>query len=148
MPADRTDESREQLFEEHSEWVSSVSCVAASRVRGKLPHADADEPHLAKLKRDLLAVEKALPRDALRAEWDASTWRASAKNAGEPLEVRRALAELEDSLQEGWASLAFRKDPLLVRGAWFLTGTLLETPCWVACLNISATSRDQRSVAP
>ena len=44
------------------------------------------------------------------------------EKADDPAELRRALAELESAIQEGWASLAFRKDPLLVRGAWLFTG--------------------------
>lgn len=123
MLPSRDEESKERLAGEQAAWLQSVSTVAAAaKAEGNHPNPRKDDPFLAKAMKELLLLEKALPREALGADWDSGAWKDRVRSSGDASALKQALAELEEALQEGWVSPAFQRNLLLVRGAWLHTG--------------------------
>ena len=61
----RDKDGEEGLLEDQLAWLQGISSFAARRAKGKHPQPQHEDPRLEKLQRDLLLVEKALPREAL-----------------------------------------------------------------------------------
>jgi hypothetical protein len=64
FPEPHTEEEEEVLYDQQLAWVQAIPLVAARKAKGKLPNPLDDDPLVARLKRDLLVVEKAVPRSA------------------------------------------------------------------------------------
>ena len=128
MPAPRSEEEEDRLYEEQLTWVRAAPLVAARKAKGRHPNPMDDDPCIERLRRDLLLVEKALPRTALAAEWDSASWKEGVRACNGASDFRVSLASLESAVQDQFLSPYFYKDPLLVRGAWLPTGAkLLES---------------------
>ena len=103
--------------------LEGIPCSAARKLKNRAPAtANGEDPALERLKRDLLAIAKALPQDATAAEWDAAAWRDAVRGATDVAAVKEVLAALEGAVQPEFISPLFPLTPLLVRGAWLPTG--------------------------
>ena len=127
MPARKAEEEEDRLYEEQLAWVRATPLVAARKAKGRHPNPVDDDPCIERLRRDLLLVEKALPRTALTAEWDSASWKEGVRACSGAADFRDSLASLEGAVQEGYLSPYFYKEPLLVRGAWLPTGAAKQS---------------------
>lgn len=75
---------------------------------------------LDRLKLYLLAIQQALPPGSTSAALNADAWRAAVQQSEGPIDLRRCLGELEASISPDVLSGAYRRQPLLVQGAWGL----------------------------
>ena len=140
MPAPKAEEEEDRLYEEQLAWVKTAPLVAARKAKGRHPNPMDDDPCIERLRRDLLLVEKALPRTALTPEWDSASWKEGVRACSGASDFRVSLAALESAVQVEYLSPYFYKDPLLVRGAWLPTGAYLAGV-------LSLCSRESSSIA-
>lgn len=133
MPDPYDEEESDRLYEAHLAWVKEMPLVAARKAKGKHANPQDDDPCIARLKRDMLLVEKALPRSAFMEDWDSAAWKDSVRACTQPSEFREALANLESSILDEFVSPYYRKWPLLVRGAWLPTGLCLSLGPFKLC---------------
>ncbi len=61
-PETHTEEEEEALYQQQEAWLQSTPLVAARKAKGKHPNPSDDDPLIARVRRDLLLVEKAIPR--------------------------------------------------------------------------------------
>ena len=140
MPEALGEEASEQLYEEQEAWLKGVPLVAARKAKGKHPNPQDDDLCLAQLRRDMLLVEKALPRTAFVEDWDSAAWKEGVRVHSSPAEFRDSLANLELAVQDQLLSPYFVRMPLLVRGAWLPTSKRLSNCTAIHLQNLGASS--------
>lgn len=130
MPEPDNEEELDDLYDDQLAWIQESPLVAARKAKGKHPNPQDEDPCIARLCRDLLLVEKALPRTAFDSDWDSTAWKEAVRACASPANFRESLANLETALRQPFISPHFPRWPLLVRGAWLPTGILHPYAMW------------------
>jgi hypothetical protein len=71
---------------------------------------------------DMLKVHAALRAQSLSKLWQRASWEATVRAAESTEVLRNALGDLEAAVDEASLSPLFRRDQILVKGAWLPTG--------------------------
>ncbi|KAK9797439.1 hypothetical protein WJX73_004705 [Symbiochloris irregularis] len=135
MPEQQIQKAASLRGSEEAPWTDSVALFASEHLPADSDAMEEDEASedeeeasspfeasFKKLKGGLQKVEQALPRAALASSWDGDFWQEQVSNARSLAELRSLLGHLEEAIQDGWLSPLFQRSPLLVKGAWLLTG--------------------------